>query len=173
VKVIEPMQRMPEAVGLLVRPATPADAAAIAAIWNPVIRDTTITFNPTEKSEAEVAALIAGPDPCFVWHEDGRVLGFARYFQFRGGLGYRHTCEHTVLLHPDARGRGGGRALMAVLLADAAASGRHSLWAGVSAENEAGAAFHAALGFDIIAVLPEVGHKFGRWIDLILMRKLL
>lgn len=155
----------------MIRPATAADAAAIAAIWNTMIRDTTVTFLPHEKTVAEVAALIDGADPVFVWDDAGQVLGFARYFQFRGGAGYRHTSEHTVLLHPGAQGRGGGRALMRHLLDHAAAAGRHSMWAGVSGENIAGVAFHERLGFETVAVLPEVGWKFDRWIDLVLMQK--
>lgn len=155
----------------MIRRAEQGDADGIASIWNPVIRDTTITFNPDEKTVAEVAAIIASPDPVLVWEEGGRILGFARYFPFRAGAGYRHTSEHTILLAPEGRGRGGGRALMAALCSDAAAAGRHSLWAGVTADNDAGVAFHASVGFRTIARLPEVGWKFGRWIDLILMMK--
>ena len=154
----------------MIRPATAADAPGIAAIWTPVIRDTTITFNPVLKSEAEIAALTEGADPFLVWEEAGQILGFARYFQFRGGLGYLHTVEHTILLHPGGQGRGGGRALMVALCDRARAAGKHSMFAGVSVENVAGLAFHAAIGFDTVARLPEVGFKFGRWIDLVLMQ---
>lgn len=155
----------------MIRAAIPADAAGIAAIWNPVIRDTTITFNPDEKSVADLVALIRSPDPMLVWAEDGQILGFARYGQFRGGAGYRFTSEHTILLAAERRGKGGGRALMAALADHARAAGRHSLIAGVSGENAPGIAFHAACGFKTIARLPEVGWKFGRWLDLVLMLK--
>lgn len=154
----------------MIRPATPADANAIAVIYNAAIRDTTHTFLPNEKSDAEVADLIA-QDPCLVWDQDGDVLGFARYFQFRSGLGYRHTAEHTIMLNPAANGRGIGRALMDALCVHARDAGFHSVWAGISAENDAGIAFHARCGFDHVAVLPEVGYKFDRWIDLVLMQK--
>lgn len=155
----------------MIRPATPEDARSIAAIWNPVIRDTTITFNPVQKTEAEIARMILGDGSFILWDESGQILGFARYFQFRGGLGYLHSIEHTILLHPAARGRGIGRALMAALCAHAAAAGKHMLYAGVSGENAAGIAFHKALGFETVAVLPESGRKFDRWIDLVLMQK--
>ena len=95
---------------MTIRLATPADAPGIGDIWNAAIRDTTITFNPVEKPDAEIAALTR-QNPFFVWDE-GRVLGFATYFPFRSGLGYLHTVEHTIMLHPDAQGRGVGRALM-------------------------------------------------------------
>ncbi len=153
----------------MIRPATPQDAPQIAAIWNHAIRETTITFNPVEKSAAEVAELTARA--CLVWEEAGRVLGFARYFQFRGGEGYRFTAEHTILLHSDGHGRGGGRALLAALCADAKAAGLHRMFAGCSAENPGAVAFHARMGFQEVARLPEVGFKFGRWIDLVLMQK--
>jgi len=154
----------------VIRPGTAADAAAIATIWNACIRDTTVTFLPDPKSNADVAAMLA-QDTCLVWVEAGRVLGFARYFQFRGGRGYARTVEHTILFGPQDRQRGAGRALLEALCDHARGAGKHSIWAGVSAENHGGIAFHAALGFTEIARLPEVGFKFDRWIDLVLMQK--
>ena len=153
----------------MIRAATLADAGQIAAIWNHAIRETTITFNPVEKSEDEVAALCA--QDCLVWVKDGQVLGFARYFPFRGSEGYRFTVEHTVMLHPDGQGKGGGSLLMTALCAQARAAGKHSMFAGCSAENPGAVAFHAKLGFQEVATLREVGFKFGRWIDLVLMQK--
>jgi len=155
----------------MIRPATPLDAPQIAAIWNRAIRETTITFNPVEKSEGEVAALTA--QDCLVWEVAGRVLGFARFFPFRGGKGYRFTVEHTIMLHADGHGQGGGRKLLVALCAQAKAAGKHSMFAGCSAENADAIAFHASLGFAKVATLPEVGFKFGRWIDLVLMQKTL
>lgn len=154
----------------MIRAATPQDAAAIAAIWNHYIRETTATFLPDEKTEADVRAIIA-TDVCLVAETGDGIAGFGRYFQFRGGRGYAHTAEHTVLLAQGSAGKGTGRALMAALIAHARAAGKHSLWAGISAENPAAVGFHAALGFEHVARLPEVGFKFGRWIDLILMQK--
>lgn len=155
----------------MIRPAQPQDASQIAAIWNHAIRETTITFNPVEKSDQEVCELTA--KDCLVWEDAGRILGFARFFQFRGGEGYRFTVEHTIMLHKDAHGQGIGRQLMEALCAHAAAAGKHSMFAGCSAENAGAVAFHARLGFAKVATLPEVGFKFGRWIDLVLMQKTL
>ncbi|MFZ3581018.1 GNAT family N-acetyltransferase [Loktanella sp. DJP18] len=159
----------------MIRDATADDAAAIAAIWNPVIRDTAITFNPVEKTAADVAAMIAerGPAHGFLVADDDGVLGFATYAQFRGGAGYRHTAEHTVILNPRAQGRGMGRALMDALCAHAKARAMHSLFAGCSAENMGAVRFHEIMGFARVAVLPQVGRKFDRWIDLILLQKML
>lgn len=155
----------------MIRRATQSDATEIAAIWNHAIRETTITFNPVEKPESEVAALLGDATPCFVYEQDGAVLGFARYFPFRGGEGYRFSVEHTIMLTDAAQGKGVGRAMMGVLCDHARASGKHMMHAGISAENENAVAFHAACGFATLAVLPEVGFKFGRWIDLVLMQK--
>lgn len=155
----------------MIRPATPADAPQIAAIWNLAIRETVITFNPVEKSDQEVAAQTA--QDCLVWDDAGRILGFARYFPFRGGEGYRFTVEHTVMLHADAHGRGVGRALMLALMDHAKAAGKHSMFAGCSGENPGAVAFHAKLGFEEVATLRQVGFKFDRWFDLVLMQKLL
>ena len=153
----------------MIRPAARADAAQLHAIWTPVIRETTHIFHTTERSEEEIAALTQGPDPFLVWDEGGPVLGFARCFPFRAGNGYAATVEHTILLAPQARGRGVGRALIDALADAAAAQGKHTMWGAVSAENTAGIAFHEACGFTIHGRLPEVGRKFGRWLDLVLM----
>ena len=106
-----------------IRPAPAADAAGIAALWNPVIADTAVTFTTEPKSVSGLAADIAARGPCF--QEAAR------------------------------------------------AEAVRSFWAGVGGENPAGIAFHRANGFDEIARLPEVGHKFGRWMDPVLMRKIL
>ncbi|WP_177174640.1 GNAT family N-acetyltransferase [Loktanella fryxellensis] len=161
----------------MIRQAAPDDAAALADLWNPVIRDTTITFNPVPKSPDDVARMIADRTAAghgfLVATVATQVAGFATYGQFRGGDGYRHTGEHTVILGPAARGQGVGRAVMEALCAHARTAGMHSLFAGCSAENPGAIAFHTAIGFRPVAVLPQVGRKFDRWIDLHLLQKML
>lgn len=156
---------------MIIRDAKPADAAEIAAFWAPQILETVVTFNSIPKTTEDVTAMIA-ERPCFLVVEiDGAVVGFASYDQFRGGIGYRHTMEHTIILAPQTQGRGAGRALMIALIEHARAADVHSLWAGVSAENAGGVAFHRKLGFEQVTVLREVGRKFDRWMDLVLMQK--
>ena len=160
----------------MIRNATPDDAPGIAAIWNPVIRDTAITFNAAQKSPEEIAAMIRDRQAAghaFLVADDGGIAGFATYAQFRGGVGYARTMEHTILLAPAAQGRGLGRALLSALETHARAAGALSLFAGVSAENPAGRAFHARAGFSEVAILQRVGFKFGRTMDLVLMQKFL
>ena len=97
----------------MIRDAAPDDAPAVADIWNHYIRDTLVTFNFAEKSVADVAADITARQAqghgFFVAQSDVGIVGFATYGQFRGGVGYAHTMEHTVQLHPDHYGGGVGR----------------------------------------------------------------
>lgn len=159
---------------MILRRARAADATAICAISNPIIRDTLITFTTEQKTPEGVAAEIAARGPAYLVGEiEGQVLGFASYGAFRAGPGYARSAEHSVQLAPQARGRGMGRALMARLADVAAENGVHVLVAGISGANPDGIAFHAALGFAKVGRLPEVGYKAGRWLDLVLMQKIL
>jgi phosphinothricin acetyltransferase len=156
----------------MIRAARAEDAAELVALWNPWIRDTAVTFNAVEKSEADLRAMISDR-PCFLVYINNGVQGFATYSQFRGGIGYATCMEHTVILSPEARGTGAGRALMAGIEADAKAKGAHQMIAAVSGENPEGQAFHAAIGYQQIATIREAGFKFGRFMDLVLMQKFL
>ena len=157
---------------MTIRPAKPRDAAAIAEIWNVEIRDGVSTFNALEKTVDEIASQITGaPDNWLVVLKDQEVVGFASLSQFRGGVGYRHSLEHTIYLSHAARGLGLGRALMRQLEISARAQGAHVLVAGIGGENAAGIAFHKVMGFSKAGQMSEVGRKFGRWMDLVLMQK--
>ena len=103
----------------------------------------------------------------------GAVIGQASYGQFRGGQGYRTCMEHSINLAPGHLGQGTGRALMAAIEDHARAIGAHQMIAGVSGENAQGRAFHDRMGYRVIAVVPEAGFKFGRFMDLVLMQKFL
>ncbi|MCW1954333.1 MAG: GNAT family N-acetyltransferase [Roseobacter sp.] len=156
------------------RAARAEDAAGIAVIWNQIIDETLATFTSAPKQpEALVNAIGAEPGRWFVAEAQGAVLGFACYFQFRGGPGYAQSMEYTIHLAQGARGRGLGRGLLAAVEAGARAEGAHSLYGGVSGANPEGQAFHARMGFARLAVLPEVGRKNGQWLDLHLYHKFL
>ncbi|MFB9151393.1 GNAT family N-acetyltransferase [Roseovarius ramblicola] len=157
---------------MILRTASAADIPAIMGIWNPLIRDTAVTFTTEEKTQEGLATEIDSRGPAFIVAEEaGTVLGFASFGPFRSGPGYRHTAEHTVILADGARGRGTGRALMVRLEEAARARGIHSLIGAVSGENAGAIAFHEAIGFARSGVLPGVGQKFDRWMDLVLFHK--
>ena len=158
----------------MIRPARAADAAAIAEIWNAVIRESTATFTTALKTETALAALIAERGPAFLVAERaGRLLGFVTYGPFRSGPGYAPSREHTIHLAEGAQGQGVGRALMAAIEAQARREGVHVMVAGVSGENASGIAFHARLGYAEVGRMAQVARKFDRWLDLVLMQKIL
>ncbi len=161
----------------MIRKAAARDAQSIVDIWNRVIADTTHSFATTPKTVAGIEALIsdlfAQGHGIWVAEVAGEIAGFASYSQFRGGNGYARTMEHSVHLTETARGRGLGRALMAMVEDHARATGAHQMIAGISGENAAGQAFHDALGYRLVARVPQAGWKWGRFIDLVLMQKIL
>jgi phosphinothricin acetyltransferase len=170
-----------------VRPARDGDIPAILALWNPQIRETTITFSSEEKTAAGLREMIAvrraAACEFFVAEAgaddgggqggggQGGLLGLATYAQFRAGNGYAYSMEHTVVISPGAWGRGVGRALMAAVETHARAAGFHTMVAAVTGENARALAFHRAMGYADVGLLPEQGRKFGRWLDLVLLQK--
>ena len=131
-----------------------------------------MTFTTEEKTHAALAAEIAARGAGFIVAETGGgIAGFASFGPFRAGPGYRHTAEHTVILAEHARGRGTGRALMTRLEEVARERDIHALIGAVSGENVRAIAFHEALGFARVGLLPGVGRKFGRRMDLVLVLK--
>lgn len=160
-----------------IRDAQPSDAPAIAAIWNPIIRDTVVTFNPAQRSAEEIAAMITDRQHAgyafLVAEEGAALLGFASYSQFRAGLGYARTMEHTINLAPEARGRGLGSLLLGALEAHATGAGCHVMVGAITSGNLASIAFHARQGYTEVGRMPQVGWKFGQYHDLTLMQKVL
>ena len=162
---------------MTIRSVETRDLPAILEFWNPIIRDTTIIFSSEERTLDSLSAMIAGRRASgremLVAEADGAVLGIATNDQFRGGLGYVHAMEHTVLLAPEARGRGIGRALMDAIEDHARTRGAHTMVAAVDAANTSGIGFHEAIGYERVGFLPQSGRKFGRWLDLVLLQKIL
>nr|WP_296748386.1 GNAT family N-acetyltransferase [Thioalkalivibrio sp.] len=160
-----------------IRYANGGDAAAIAAIWNPQIRDSAFTFDHRVYSVDDIAAMIverqaAGHVWVVVEHER-HISGFASFAPFRQGDGYGRTMEHTIFLDPEAGGDGLGELLMQAVEHEARARGVHSLIACVTGENSVALKFHRNLGFATVGTIPQAGWKFGRWIDLVILQKML
>ena len=152
----------------ILRDATPADAAAIAAIYNHYVGTTPISMETDPVADEEMARRIAevqdGALPWLVMLDEGRVLGYAYASKWRARPGYRHAAESTVYLDHGQRGRGLGLVLYRSLLARL--EGRfHAVIGGIALPNAASIALHERLGFRQVACFPEVGHKFGAWVD--------
>jgi L-amino acid N-acyltransferase len=150
----------------------------ILAIYNDVIATSTAVFSDRpvtiDDRRRWLAARRALGQPVLVALDGGgAVAGFASFGEFRTWPGYRHTVEHTVHVRADCRGRGIGSALVGALIERAAALGVHAMVAGVDADNDASLRMHERLGFTVVGRLPEVARKFDRWLDLVLLERLL
>ena len=159
---------------MIVRTAQSADACEVAAFWAPIVQETTFAFTDQVKTPDVVRDMIDRRQEAFIVAEnEGAVVGFATFDVFRNGPGYARTSELSIILSKTARGQGIGRALITELEERARKAGIHVMVAGISAENPAALAFHAALGFREVGRMSEVGRKFERWLDLVLMQKIL
>ncbi len=163
---------------MLVRDADPDDAAAIAAIYAHYVRTSVATFAaepPTEQDWVDaIAQRRADGLPVLVADDGGAVAGYAQLTHWRPRPAYRFTVEDSIYLHPDHTHRGHGSALLAELLRRAAASGRRQVIAVIAeADDGASVALHRRAGFTEAGRLREVGYKFDRWIDTILMQRAL
>ena len=156
-----------------IRPMEPRDLPAIAALWNPAIRDSAITFTTEEKTQDALAAWLAAGPPRLVAEGAEGLQGFVAVGPFRSGPGYARIWEHTIFVTPGAQGRGLGAALIEAMAEAARAEGIGSLIGGISGENPAAVAFHARLGFAEVGRIPRAGWKFDRWLDLVLVQRLL
>ncbi|QIK40358.1 GNAT family N-acetyltransferase [Pontivivens nitratireducens] len=155
-----------------VRMAQNADIPAIETIWNRVIALTTATFTSEAKDLRHwLTAKATAGEPVLVLDTDTNCTGFATYGTFRGGTGYAHVAEHTVMLAEGAQRGGGGRALMHALYDQAIRHGKTAMIGGISGENTAAIRFHAALGFTEVGRIPGAGRKFGRDLELVLMHR--
>jgi len=161
----------------MIRPAGEADLPGILTIYNEVIINSTAVYTdspvPLQERKAWLDARSAQRYPVLVSVEGLDVVGFASFGDFRPWPSYRHTVEHTVHVRRDRRGVGIGGRLVRELFPIALALDKHVMVAGVDASNEASLRFHERLGFEKVAHLKEVGHKFGRWLDLIFLQRFL
>jgi L-amino acid N-acyltransferase len=162
---------------LLIRDATEADLPGVLAIYNDAVRTSTAVYteelDTLEGRRRWFEARAAAGFPVLAAVEAASVLGFASFGDFRPWPGYKHTVEHSVYVAEAARGQGIGPALVSALLPRAGALGKHMMIAGIDAANETSIRMHERLGFERAGVLREVGRKFERWLDLLLMQRLL
>lgn len=164
-----------------IRLATPEDLAAINEIYNHYVMHSTCTYQDLPSTKRERAAWYEGHDaahPITVLVVPGaatarEIVGWASLSAFHPRAAYRHSVESSIYIHHQHQRRGYGRALMVDLIARGRRIGHHTILAGISADQTASVALHAALGFAEVARFQEVGRKFDRWLDVVWMQLML
>jgi phosphinothricin acetyltransferase len=157
--------------------AVPADLPALVEIQNQAVRETTASwsYQPVDL-EGRIAWLgekQARGHPVIVARRGSEVLGYAYYGPFRAFDGYLHTVENSVYVRPDLQRQGVGARLLEALIVRATGCGLHAMVAAIEAGNAPSIRLHARAGFAEVGRLPQVGAKFGRWLDLVLMQRML
>ncbi len=161
---------------LSIRPVTAEDAAAIVAIYNHYVRQTTVTFEEIDVTPEQMAARIATATPVYPWlvaEADGVLVGYAYARKYHERAAYRHTVEMAVYLDHRRHGAGAGTALYEALMAALPRGQVHALIGSIALPNPASIRLHEKFGFRRAADYPQIGFKFGRWIDVVCFHRLL
>jgi L-amino acid N-acyltransferase YncA len=163
-------------MSIQIRAATAADIPAITSIYAHAVRFGTASFEIEPPDEAEMGerfrALAAAGFPCLVATTDAAVTGYAYAGLYRTRVAYRNTLEDSIYIDPEFQRRGIGRALLDRLVTESEARGYRQMVAVIGDSAQAGSiALHRAAGFRMVGTLEAVGHKFGRWIDTVLMQR--
>ncbi len=163
---------------MLIRDATSSDMASIQAIYAHHVLHGTGTFEVEAPDATAMAqrylADTAAQGAWLVALDESGILAFAHYKPFRDQAAYRSTVENSIYVREDVRGQGVGRLLVAQLVATAEAAGFRQMIAMIGDSDNVGSiGMHASLGFQRVGVLRAAGHKFGRWLDVVMMQKAL
>ena len=162
---------------MLVRLARTEDAEAIRAIYNREVAGSTVTFDLVPRTLEEQHAWLAehaGAHPAVVAvDDDGRVMGVGSLSPYRSRPAYSTSVEDSVYVDESARGQGVGTLLLGELVRLAGVHGFHAVMARIVGGHDASIALHKACGFELVGVEREIGRKFGRWLDVVLMQRLL
>jgi phosphinothricin acetyltransferase len=160
-----------------IRPATMADLPALMAIYNHAVVHTTAIWNDAvadlDNRRAWYEARRTVGYPVLVAEVDGIVAGYGSFGDFRAFEGYRFSVEHSVYVAETMRRQGIASRLLEALVEEARRLGKHVMIAGVAADNDASIRLHLRHGFVETGRMPEVGIKFGRWLDLVFLQKTL
>ena len=161
----------------MIRPAQAGDAEALAAIYNPYITGSTITFEEVPLAPAALAARVAEVQaaglPWLVLEDGGEVQGYAYATRWRARSAYRFSVETSIYLRQGQAGRGLGRRLYEALFDALRPLGVHVVIGGIALPNDASVALHERLGMKPVARFEQVGRKFDRWIDVGYWQRLL
>lgn len=160
-----------------VRLARLDDAEAIRAIYNLEVAESTVTFDLVPRSLADQQRWIsehAGVHPAVVAVDTGgEVVGFGSLAPYRSRPAYSTTVEDSVYVRRDRQRHGIGRAVLAELLSLGTNHGFHAVIGRIVGGHEASIRLHEACGFRLVGMEKEVGRKFGRWLDVVVMQRLL
>jgi phosphinothricin acetyltransferase len=158
------------------RLATPDDAEAIRTIYNLEVTTSTVTFDLVARSLDDQRAWQAarsGAHAVVVAEIDGVVVGFGSLSPWRDRPAYSTTVEDSIYIHRDHQGKGVGKAMLTELVATATAHGFHACMARIVGGHDASIALHRSCGFEVVGTEREVGRKFNRWLDVVLMERML
>src|SRR5438132_9211393 len=161
---------------MIVRLARAEDGEAIHSIYNVEVTTSTVTFDlvpRTAEEQREWLRAHSGPHPAVVAVDVDEVVGFGSISPYRDRPAYATTVEDSVYVRRDRRGRGTGRLMLEELLRLARSHGFHAVVARIVGDHEASLALHRACGFTLVGMEREVGRKFGRWLDVVELQRLL
>jgi len=170
------LARCGDAAETNLRPATVDDAEAIRAIYNHEVQYGAATMDLRPRSLAEQRSWILDREGAFgaiVGEIDGKVVGFGSLSPYRDRPAYSATVEDSVYVSAEARGLGLGRALLNELIDIATRRGFHTILAHIASDQEASIALHESCGFARVGVQRQVGRKFNRWVDVVLMQHMI
>ena len=158
----------------MIRDATEHDLPAIRDIYNDAVLNTTAIWNEQQVDLANRLAWFSARQaqryPILVAVANDEVVGYASFGDWRPFDGYRYSVEHSVYVRNDQRGKGLGPRLMQALIESARTCGKHVMVAAIESGNQASIRLHERLGFTTTGQMPQVGIKFGRWLDLTFMQ---
>ena len=164
-------------VPMIYRLAQTDDSEAIRSIYNREVLSSTATFDMVARAPEDQLAWMdehSGAHPAVVAVDDhGRVRGFGYISPWRPRPAYRTSVEDSVYVDPDAQGRGVGKGLLGELVRLAGSHGFHAVMARIVGGHEASIALHKSCGFEAVGIEREVGRKFGRWLDVVIMELLI
>jgi phosphinothricin acetyltransferase len=146
--------------------------SAILEILNEAILNSTALYDYKSRTAEDMVKWFefkrAGNFPVIgIESADGELLGFASYGTFRAWPAFKYSVEHSIYVHKDHRGQGLGRELLEAIIEAAKSQQKHVLVGAIDAENSGSVALHEKFGFKAVGTLPQVGFKFGRWLDLV------
>jgi phosphinothricin acetyltransferase len=161
---------------VLARLATIDDAEATRAIYNVEVMESTVTFDLVPRTLEEQRGWLtarSGAHAVLVAEDAGEVIGFASVSPYRDRPAYSTSVEDSVYVRRDQQGRGVGKLLLGELVTLATSHGFHTMIGRIVGGHDASIALHRSLGFEVVGTEREVGRKFGRWLDVLVMQKLL